>query len=259
MVKKKAPAKNFWESAGIKIGVISGIIGIGLSIPSIISAFKPDTKSNLESKDIELKLREYEPLLEVSYIDVWGDIYQTARYSEEGNKNNKYYLDYTVAASEISITDTSSLHVKETDEFLLHTVYLMVQNRGKATATDIELDVNRCILNQPVKIIEKLAGVSDDYQQKIITGSGEQKTTTIKLPLNLETGKGILIPLMISGTNYSVEGPVSPNREWKIVSKIAYLPITIRYKNPLDEKAIEKKVRKMNYPVRLSEGVEIRG
>ena len=254
--KKQSP--RFWDSAGNKIGVISGALGIILSAISIGAVFKKDNKAELEQEKSMLELTEkYEPQLVASYIDLRGDIYglQGERDSIPV-KNNAYFLDYPVVENGISINDSTGTSPADDENEGLHTIYLVIENRGKTAATNIELQINRCVLRQPVSVRENLIGEGDDYETKIESAAIEQKLITVAIPQVLETGKGVLVPLIISQPPPRYSGAI---RTWKILSHVVYLPKVIKSKSAISNKQTETTVRKMRHPTRTSEGVEIRG
>ncbi|WP_432328741.1 hypothetical protein ACRQ5D_09610 [Mucilaginibacter sp. P25] len=130
----------------------------------------------------------------------------------------------------------------------------MIQNKGKGDASDIELDMSKLNINQPLTVTEDPQS-KNDYDSQI-RAKGNAMKQIIKLPSRLSTGQGILIPLFVT---YDKPNPVNKNRQWKIESKTIFLPDNIRYTEPADTARKSLTIRKMLSPVRLAEGVQGRG
>jgi len=248
MAKKKAEDKDSaWKSLQLKLGVITVILGLLTTGYNLIKKnppppVNPDLKASLE----------------ISYISMIGDIYAMAGGDSAARKKNAFYLDYPILTNEISdkgLQKTDQLFTDTTvNDYDLFITCLMIQNKGKGDASDIELDMSKLNINQPLTVTENPQS-KNDYDSQI-RAKGVAVKQMMRLPSSLSTGRGILIPLFVS---YDKPSPVNKNRQWKIESKTIFLPNNIRYTEPADTAHKSLKIRKMLSPVRLAEGVQGRG
>ncbi|MFC0516880.1 hypothetical protein ACFFGT_21915 [Mucilaginibacter angelicae] len=248
MAKKKAADKDgIWKSLQLKLGVITVILGL------------LTTGYNLIKKDPPLPVNpDLKADLAISYISMTGNIYLLAGGDSTTRKKNAFYLDYPILTNEIS-----DKNLQKTDQVFSDTTFndndlsitcLMIQNKGKGDASDIELDLSKLTINAPLTITEDPEN-KNDYESQIKAKSTSVKQV-IRLPSRLSTGQGILIPLFIS---FDQPSPMNKNRQWKIESKIIFIPDNIHYTEPADTVRKSLKIRKMRSPVRLAEGAQERG
>jgi hypothetical protein len=248
MAKKKPTDKDsVWKSLQLKLGVITVILGLLTTGYNLIKKdppppVNPDLKANLE----------------ISYISMINDIYATAGSDSVTRKKGAFYLDYPILTNEISdksLQKTDQLFSDTTiNDYDLFVTCLMIQNKGKGDASNIELDLSKLNIKEPLTVTENPQS-NNDYDAQI-RAKGLAASQVIRLPSSLSTGQGILIPLFVSLDKPS---PVNKNRQWKIESKTIFLPNNIRYAEPADTTRKSLKIRKMLSPVRLAEGVQGRG
>jgi hypothetical protein len=248
MAKKKAADKDsVWKSLQLKLGVITVILGLLTTGYNLIKKdppppVNPDLKANLE----------------ISYISMINDIYALAGSDSAARKKDAFYLDYPILTNEISdknLQKTDQLFTDTTvNDYELFITCLMIQNKGKGDASNIELDMSKLNIKDPLTVTEDPQS-KNDYDNQIRAKATAVKQV-IQLPSRLSTGQGILIPLFVS---YDKPSPINKNRQWKIESKTIFLPDNIRYTEPADTSRKSLKIRKMLSPVRLAEGVQGRG
>ncbi|SEO56946.1 hypothetical protein SAMN05192574_109121 [Mucilaginibacter gossypiicola] len=248
MAKKKAADKDApWKSLQLKLGVITVILGL------LTTGYNLLKKSPSPPVNPDLKAK-----LEISYISMTSDIYATAGSDSAARKKNAFYLDYPILTNEISDNKLQKTDQLFSDtaaaDFDLFVTCLMIQNKGKGDASNIELDLSKLNIKEPLTITEDNQ-TQNDYDSQIRAKSPAVKQV-IQLPSTLSTGQGILIPLFIS---YDKPSPTNTNRQWKIESKTIFLPDNIRFAEPADTARQSLKIRKMLSPVRLAEGVQGRG
>ncbi|WP_298707353.1 hypothetical protein [Chitinophaga sp.] len=232
------------------LAAISTALGIFLSL-------KGCGQGDLEAENLRAQLSSYEPVLETAYLDITGDIYSLTRSPDSVKVNSDhFFLDYKILNNELTSGSDAGLFVFNDSDLITHTVYLMIENKGKAAANDIEIAVNKCTINMSISISEDPAAGELDYAALIESAAGRQTPASIKLPINLQPGNGYLVPILVSARPPVYNGP-APN--WHVISKSVVLPKTIRFKSSISGKAVSSPVRKMRSPVRLAEGVEIRG
>ena len=248
MAKKKTADKDsIWKSLQLKLGVITVILGLLTTGYNLIKKdppppVNPDLKASLE----------------ISYISMVNDIYALAGGDSAVRKKDAFYLDYPILTNEISdknLQKTDQLFNDTTAvDYDLFITCLMIQNKGKGDASDIELDVSKLNISRPLTVTEEPQS-KNDYDSQI-RAKGTAVKQVIKLPSRLSTGQGILIPLFVT---YDKPNPVNKNRQWKIESKTIFLPDNIHYTEPADTARKSLVIRKMLSPVRLAEGVQGRG
>lgn len=247
MAKKKAEDKDsVWKSLELKLGVVTIILGLITTGYNLIKKdppppVNPDLKASLE----------------ISYISMISDIYATAGGDSATRKKDAFYLDYPILTNEISdksLQKTDQLLTDNIEGYELYVTCLMIQNKGKGDASDIELDLSKLNINQPLTITED-AQSKNDYDSQIRAKSAAVKQV-IRLPSRLSTGQGILVPLFIT---FDEPNPANKNRQWRIESKTIFLPDNIKYREPADTTQKSLTIRKMLNPVRLANGVQDRG
>jgi hypothetical protein len=239
--------KRWWEAVNLRVGVIAAILGLATTAYSFI---KNEVGNKVPvNKDLL-------PDLKVSYISIAGDIYELADADSVGRSRKKFYWDYPILSNEIANGNRN-----QTGEIFRDTAFseqtqfttcLMIENKGKGDANNISLDLSKINSSQPLNIDE--SGPTD-YDQQIRANHTFQQTH-VNLPQSLSTGQGILIPLFIS---YHPARYTGNGKKWKIASRVIFLPEHIRYKDATDTTQKVMKVRKMQDPVRLEEGIEVRG
>lgn len=237
--------KKWWEAIDLRVGVIAAIFGLATTAFSFIKT-EFVTKAPVN--------KELLPNLKVSYISMAGNIY--AMTDGDSISKRRYYLNYPILKNEIddsSRNQDAGLSPDSTfAEQTAFTTCLMIENKGKGDADSVIVELSKISSDLPLKIDEAQT-VNYDNQ---IRAHHPVKKELIHLPQSLLTGQGILVPLF---TSYHPRRYTGNDKKWTIVSRLIFLPESMRYKDATDTTQKTIKVRKMQAPVRLEEGVEVRG
>ena len=240
--------KRWWEAVNLRVGVIAAILGLATTVYSFI-------KTEVGSKTPVNK--DLLPDLKVSYISMAGDIYELADADSVTRSKKRFYLDYPILTNEISNSSRNqTADLLQDTAFSTQTSFttcLMIENKGKGDANDISVFLSKVSSSHVLNIDENSP---TNYDQQIRANLAIQQTH-VNLPLSLSTGQGILIPLFIS--YHPARYTTGNKRKWKIASRVIFLPENIRYKDATDTTQKVMKVRKMQDPIRLEEGIEVRG
>jgi hypothetical protein len=180
-------------------------------------------------------------------------------------KNQSAFLAYPLLQNDIANTDLTyandilSTNGTEEEDKETRVMCLVLQNKGKRDAMNVQLNVERLTLNGIVDVEEVSGGGGEDYEPKIRQKTSGSSEAAFRVPFSLETGSGVLVPLFITRHPFRASYTGTRSHEWRLVSKIAYLPKSITFNDVLNQQPIRIEVRKMRDPVRLDNGVEVRG
>lgn len=234
--------RKFWQKWQTKITLIGAVIGIPLTLFNTIAAFKHDT--NVVSRAVE-----NEDHIEFMYLtlqNVDGEMPDTMV-----DARIKLFLNYPKVSNEIiSLTD-SALQLS-IDSFPLKTTYLMIENKGQALISDIQLQVKKLFINDSVLIQETAGNSAADYEQQLSRKVYKSNEEVFTLPISLAPSSGVLVPL------FEMIKPKMGSGNWAFTSRTVSLPQILVYKNT-SGKTIKIKVRKMVTPITYKGGVEGRG
>ncbi len=256
--KWSSAKSTFWSTTSAKLGVVSALLGIVLSGVAAFRIFSPDETTRTTEKSAILENKELEPKIEASYVSIYEEIYYGL--NDSARAKGLYFLDYPLLKNEIVYENDEGV-MEKTESFedsgYTRTNYLILQNIGKVTPQDFQVVLKRYVIRDKVTIEETPGAASVDYAAMVRAKSTDSSVRTFSPPTPLETGKGLRIPLFISG--HYPENRSNGKRAWNFLSKIVYLPDKVVYTDPLDEKRKEVKIRAMKDPVKLATGVEGRG
>lgn len=254
-----------WKSFAVKVGVIAGVLGIITSSINIAAALRARIGEPPINADLERQVSESAPRLDVSYVSMSSELYSLLKErGSQGAQAQNIFLAFPVVSNEVANGDLSfSNEILNTDEVddentEERITCLVIQNKGKREALDVSLNVNRMNINGVVAVREIAGGASEDYEAKFLEKMIGATETSFALPVSLETGAGVLVPLFITRNPHRLT-PGNRRAGWSLISKIAYLPKSITFTDPLGQGAKNVAVRKMRAPIRLDNGVEIRG
>jgi len=262
MTKKPIKSSNGWASLGVKVGVVAGLLGIITSSLNIFAALRRNAPP--KNPELEKQVNESAPRIDVSYISMSSELYDLLKQrGAEAAKGQSIFLAYPAVSNEVADGNLSfsdqMLNTDESDDEATEPriMCLVIQNKGKREALDVRLNVTRLAFNTVVDVREVAGSASEDYESKIREKAIGVDQTSFTLPVSIETGSGVLIPLYITRNPLLISA--NPNRGWSLISKIAYLPKNITFNDPLDQHPKSVEVRKMRTPIRLDNGVEVRG
>jgi hypothetical protein len=252
----KEKTDNLWAKYGVRIGVISGGLGILITLINVLKPLMPDKKKTLDQLELAQKVNEYSPKLEAAYFSFSEPTYFALKGGDVKNFNESgnYFLNYPILPNEVNQqSDSSGGGLITAGDETERITYLVIQNKGKNEARDVELSFNQYAVKDTVRFTETAGENTPDYEQKIKENSGFSAKKIFKVPSALATGKGIMIPLF-KGAYKSFLG-----KSWNILPGISYMPVTISYTDPLDNSVHTVTVRKMLSVVKFDNGIEGRG
>lgn len=238
-----APKLSFWKKWKTKLTVAAAIVGVLLLIVNTLAAFRP-AKGHVQNQSAENT-----PRFEFMYLSLEGtyDMADTNLL----DPSIKLFLNYPVIANEIVPLD-DSLTTALFNNYPARTTYLLVENRSKVAVTEVELQMQQYIIRDTGLIKETAGKLVGDYEQQLARQADSAYPYKIELPLSLEPGTGVLVPIY-----ETVKERSSGN--WIFTSRHVCLPKKLVYKNVVTGEVMETPVRKMAAPVVFRGGVEGRG
>lgn len=257
---------KLWTKAGARIGVVSGILGLGLNLINISSGIKglrkPPDAANTASLPPQIAAEA--PSIDASYITLSQELYQRLKGQRE--KANNAHTDFLASpVIQDGIVDDSFEAVNThwgpaledeypTGKWFTRITCLVLTNRGKRDARSLSADLDKLSVDGPVKISESV-GRSGQYETDIRAQSRSTEQQHLSIPTTLEPGGGVIIPLF-AGRYTSGQGA---ERRWVMISKNPLIPKTLKFTDALTNKEAVLPIRKMQDPVIMENGVEGRG
>jgi hypothetical protein len=252
--RKAAKDRALSTRAQTMIGLVAGVLGVALSAFALVAAYRTSRKPELEMLKLRDEIMAASPRLVVSYLSVGQDINMFTQI-----------LAYPVLVNDVADEDfkpkTALFELGDPEgeddpDGEARVTFLKIENKGKRDATDVEIVVERMTLSAKVDVSERLGQPGDDYAAKIRAGAGAPEHRTFRFPTTLGTGQSVLVPLFVTRHPYRFD---DAGGSWAVISKIAYIPKTVVFTDPLDASRKEEPVRAMRDPVRLDNGIEMRG
>lgn len=249
------PKKSWWDVVGVRIGVISGALGLLVALVGLPGTIADAlSRSDSEVTDLEVQakraaLADAGPRLDVRYQILTQNLF--SRANSETDPADPQLASLPTVQNEI--TD----QIYEADRTCrlekaprLSIAFLVITNRGRRDATEIAVELDRFRLRGPV-LIRETAG--DDYAAKLRAATAETRVVQVGLPRTLGPGEGARVPLFVA------EAPWQRFDRWCAVPPIAYLPRSLKYVDPALRTTTRSAVRKMVDPVLLESGAIDRG
>ncbi len=192
-------------------------------------------------------------------MDLSHELFSSLAVSQDRKQNQ--FLNYPIVPNEI-IDDKVSIRPKaillpdnsSADDGEQHVTFLILQNKGKRDAVDVKVTLDRLGLSSKVQINETAGRSSGVYISQLKAAAKDSNEDVINIPMPIEAGKGILIPLFVTRHPYQ-----SDDKQWDVISNIVYLPKILEISDTLNPSKQSRSIRQMKDPVRLESGVFGRG
>jgi hypothetical protein len=266
--KSNPELKSFWnsESLSIRLGLISGLLGILLAVFNVYGKYSEikNYPVDQEKKALELKIIKDEasasaPKIEEMYVDLTYELFSKLVVSQDRKQNQ--FLNYPIVPNEI-VDDKVSIRPKalflpddpSADEHEQQVTFLVLKNKGKRDAVDVKVILDRLALPSKVQINETAGKSSGVYISQLKAAAKDSSEHVINVPMPIEAGKGILIPLFVTRHPFQ-----SDDKQWDVISNIVYLPKILEISDTLNPSKQSRSIRQMKDPVRLESGVFGRG
>jgi hypothetical protein len=259
--------RGWWERADVRIGVVTGLLGLiplALGLPAAVTETFTGSKSKAAAADAERKraeLAEAGPRVDVSYVVMRDYLVQEdadapprsrAKANAASTVRSFPIVGNEVLAELDSNREPSAKGCRMGKYTASSVALLVVTNRGRRDAADIELRGSLLQLAGTVRVHEKAVG-GDDYVAKLRGRTSQMAPVTVRLPQTLGPGDGVRIPIFISVANNSRGNP------WCVVSRRALVPQSVKFVDPALDSTTESVVRRMVNPVGLASGIIARG
>ncbi|SDG36996.1 hypothetical protein [Chitinophaga filiformis] len=239
-----------------KIGIVTGVLTI---IGTIYALFVTNVitwkKDALETQEKKNTLNAAEPRLTVCYAEVSGDLNRAQGSSASKEPELANLASLRIADNGLLSCTEACLNIASKKKLKTHTIYLLIENKGKDPASGIKIEYTICGLSNIVKIKDSIVGTFD-YETAILSAADNQSKYIQTVPFEIESGMKILVPVLIATV-----GPKAKDlsQEWQIVSRLVYLPRIMKYKSEISKKDYADSVRRMEAPMKASDLVNIRG
>lgn len=238
-----------------KLAIATSIAGLVAIVFTLINNVSSCNKDKAETTKLEHDINSTEPRISISYADAAIDLHED-RTSQNHEETSIEKLAKVPISDNGLLADHEKILIDpKAKQQSKHFVYLLLENRGQDAAINISLEFIRCDLERPVTIKHSTSGELN-YEDIIISAANSQSNYTHRVPIEIGVGEKLLIPLLVAGV---VIGKEDLSKEWNIISKIVYLPKTIKYRSENSKKEYDVPVRKMEAPVKISDLLDIRG
>jgi hypothetical protein len=258
--------KSSWETAGLRIGVISGAIGLAISVvglpKSIADALKREDSAGAQLQQKRAEAAAAGPRLELKYLflstEVLSDQANTKPRSKDAGRIATLASSSPVVANEVMIeTDIDSLfgagHGCRYAAYPSTSIaFLEIDNRGRRDAANVAVVLDHYKMGSIARIREADPG-GDDYVARIRGHAMATTRVTVRIPRTLGPGDGVRIPLFVS------DAPYQRYDLWCVASRTAYLPRSLSFTDPAFGTTTRSPVRRMQSPLVIGRGAFERG
>jgi hypothetical protein len=258
--------RSRWETAGLRIGVVSGAVGLAVSIVGLPKSVADALKhQNSASARLDLQQKRAEavsagPRLEVKYLFLSTELLtEQANTSKVDQKAGSLAASSPVVANEVmNESDVDSLFgaghgCRYSAGYPSTSVaFLEIDNRGRRDAENVAVILDHFRLGGPARIREATRG-GDDYVAKIRAQAKTTDRVTVRIPRTLGPGDGVRVPLFVS------DAPYERYDLWCVASRTAFLPRSIRFTDSAFRTTTQSAVRRMQSPLVIGRGVFDRG
>jgi hypothetical protein len=260
--------KSRWERVQTPLAVVSAVLALVVAVAELpqkiakAAGWSEDAAAEVELERKRAEVADARARLDVSYVFLSASLLsgmQSDRKQPKRPPAATTLLSFPVVANEVvDVSNPAGGIGRRADRCLdldyakVSVAFLVLRNRGKRDAGDVAVEVDRLQLERSVRIRESVVG-GDDYVEKLRDASRDTAPGSVRLPQTLAPGDGVLVPVFVSGARYEGAG------DWCVVSKTALLPTTLRFTDAATEEPRTAKVRGLNNPAVLDEGVVGRG
>jgi len=255
---ERPEGKKWWDTAGARIGVASGAVGLLvalLGLPEAIrGAFGGDPAEEAKLRQVRTDIEQSKPRLDVRYVLLSDDL-----LSRMDSDTSSAPPPESAARTLLSlpVVQTGGAGKGEGERFwgdgdFRFTTFLLIENRGKRDATDISLYGSQLGFTEAVPVREAATG-GDDYLAVMRKNSTGSAPVVVRIPRTLAPGDAVLLPLFESTTEAGGEDL------WSVASAKAVLPDSLSYVDAVLGEPNTVPVRRMVNPTRVERGVLDRG
>jgi hypothetical protein len=258
--------KNWWETAGARIGVASGAVGLLvalLGLPGAVrGALGGDPQADAELRQVRTQIEQSKPRLDVRYVLLSEELLFQKESLESGAAGADS-ASSPVARSLLSLpvvqTGAASASGDEepfpldTDEQTFRfTTFLLIENRGQRDATGISVYGSQLGFAAAVPVREAATG-GDDYLAVMRQRASGAAPVVVTVPRTLAPGDAVLLPLFTNATL------AAGAETWWVTSAKAVLPDSLTYLDAVLGEPTTMPVRRMVNATRVERGVMDRG
>ena len=264
MAEEERPeGKKWWDTAGARIGVASGAVGLLVALLGLPQAIRGafgggDPQAAAELRKVRTEIEQSKPRLDVRYVLLAQDLLAT-RDQDSASAPPAASAARTLLS--LPVVQTGGAGMGEDERFwpsendeqtFRFTTFLLIENRGQRDATDISLYGSQLGFTGPVPVRETATG-GDDYLAVMRENSSGAAPVVVRVPRTLAPGDAVLLPLFENASPAGREGL------WWVASAKAVLPDSLSYVDAVLGEPITVPVRRMVNATRVERGVLDRG
>jgi hypothetical protein len=257
-------AKDRWELAATRIGVVAGAIGLLVAVlglpKQVADVFgHSHTRPNAIDQQRLAALADAGPRLDVSYLIMTGELVQddrlqltqrSARATEARTVRSYPILDNQVldAIDDPPHENNCDLGINAD----IMAAFLVVSNRGRRDATRIAIRVTELRLDTAVALAGPASRVQDPAEL-LRARSRSHRSVVVRVPRALAPGDGVRLPLFVSEVPLTTHGPSC------VVSRTPLTPVSTTVTDPVLGTTKTEPIRRMVEPMTLGQGLVARG